>query len=349
MCMPTKLVLFLTVLAGWGCSGEDAPPSAAYTFHAPPAFPPVVYTLDNNPVTREGFELGRALFYDPVLSGDSSIACANCHQQVRAFSDPVHRFSKGVGDSTGFRNAPPIQNLAFQTDFFWDGGVKHLDFVPINAITSELEMHETLARVVTKLQRSDHYPARFQQAFGSAEVTSQGLLHALSQFMVMMVSADATYDRYRQGMATLGADELAGLQLVQQKCSGCHATDLFTDHTFRNNGLDDTFGADAGRERITELAEDRGKFKVPSLRNVAITAPYMHDGRFTTLAQVLDHYAGQVKPSATLDPLLVNEQGNGIALAEGEKQQIIAFLKTLTDQAFIKDERFSNPFNTSKP
>jgi cytochrome c peroxidase len=348
MCTPTRLAACLIVFVGWGCGGEDASPQRdAYTFQSPANFPAVVYTLENNPVTREGFELGRALFYDPVLSGDSSIACANCHQQVRAFSDPVHRFSKGVGDVSGFRNAPSIQNMAFQGDFFWDGGVKHLDFVPINAITSELEMKETLANVVSKLQHSSHYPARFKEAFDTSEVTSQNLLKALSQFMVMMVSADSRYDRYVQGREMLTADEQAGLKLVQQKCSGCHATDLFTDGSFRNNGLDDAFDSDAGRERITELDEDRGKFKVPSLRNVELTAPYMHDGRFTSLAQVLDHYAGQVKTSATLDPLLINEQG--IALADVEKQQIITFLKTLTDRAFIKDKRFGNPFKTSNP
>jgi len=345
MCTPTKLAGCLTLIVVlWGCAGHDASPQKdAYAFQSPAAFPPVAYTLENNPVTREGFELGRALFYDPILSADSSVACANCHQQARAFSDPVHRFSKGVGEASGFRNAPAIQNTAFMQDFFWDGGVKHLDFVPINAITSELEMQETLAHVVVKLRRSTFYPARFSQAFGAGEVTSQHMLQALSQFMVMMVSANSRYDQYLQGEETFTADEQAGLELVQQRCGGCHATGLFTDGSFRNNGLDETFDTDAGRERITEYAGDRGKFKVPSLRNVELTPPYMHDGRFSTLAQVLDHYDTGVKASETLDPLLTGERP-GIALSTTEQQQIITFLKTLTDRTFTKDGRFSNPF-----
>lgn len=351
MCTPTKLAACFTALVLWGCSDQDASPqNDAYAFQPPATFPAAAYTLENNPVTRDGFELGRALFYDPILSADSSIACANCHQQARAFSDPVHRFSKGVGEASGFRNAPAIQNTAFQQDFFWDGGVKHLDFVPINAITSELEMKETLAGVVTKLQRSTFYPARFSQAFGAGEVTSQHMLQALSQFMVMMISADSRYDRYLQGKESLTVDEQGGLGLMQQKCSGCHATDLFTDGSFRNNGLDETFDSDAGRERITELDKDRGKFKVPSLRNAELTAPYMHDGRFNTLAQVLNHYSAGVKPSATLDPLLTGASPHpGIALTDTDQQQIIAFLKTLTDRTFTKDQRFSNPFKVINP
>jgi cytochrome c peroxidase len=350
MCTPIKLVACFAAIVLWGCADQDASPqNDAYAFLPPATFPAVAYTLENNPVTRDGFELGRALFYDPILSVDSSIACANCHQQARAFSDPVHRFSKGVGEASGFRNAPAIQNTAFAQDFFWDGGVKHLDFVPINAITSELEMQETLAGVVIKLQRSAFYPTRFNQAFGYGEITSQHMLQALSQFMVMMISADARYDQYLQGRESLTTDELAGLQLVQQKCSGCHATDIFTDGSFRNNGLDENFDSDAGRERITELPEDRGKFKVPSLRNVELTAPYMHDGRFGTLTQVLGHYNTGVKTSETLDPLLTAGSLPGIALSATDQQQIIAFLKTLTDRTFTKDPRFSNPFKVINP
>lgn len=338
----------LVVLVAMGmisCGETDTSPAEnPYAFRNPVNFPEAVYTFENNAVTKEGFELGRALFYDPILSIDNSIACANCHQQFAAFADPVHRFSRGVGDKPGVRNAPAIQNMAFQRDFFWDGGVKHLDFVPINAITNEVEMGESLAHVVNKLQNDERYRQRFNKVFGTSEVTSQQLLYVLSQFMNLMVSADSRYDKYiRDEGEKLTAAELEGLALFESKCSSCHSTDLFTDGSFHNNGLDATFEKDAGREIITEFSGDRGKFKVPSLRNVELTSPYMHDGRFQTLEQVLDHYIAQVKLSETLDPLLQTEASPGISISENEKQKIIEFLKTLTDREFIKDSRFSRP------
>ncbi|CAN0485369.1 unnamed protein product, partial [Phaeothamnion confervicola] len=205
----------------------------------------------------------------------------------------------------GVRNAPAIQNLAFQDDFFWDGGVKHLDFVPINAITNEVEMGETLSHVVDKLQNNEIYRAKFNKAFATTEITSQQLLHALSQFMSLMISSNSKYDRYiRNEGGVLTQSEKEGLVLFERKCSSCHTIGLFTDGSFRNNGLDNTFEKDLGREHITEFSGDRGKFKVPSLRNVELTSPYMHDGRFQTLEQVLEHYAHQVKYSVTLDPIL---------------------------------------------
>lgn len=328
------------------CAGGEhiAPSADPYKFTPPPNFPAAVYTFGNNPVTRDGFELGRFLFYDPILSADSTIACANCHQQVKAFSDPVHQFSKGVNDVSGFRNAPAIQNMAFQDEFFWDGGVNHLDFVPINAITNDLEMQETIARVVGKLQRSAQYPAKFNNAFGSPGISSQKMLHALAQFMNMMVSGSSRYDRYvRNEGESLTAEELEGMQLFASRCATCHATDLFTDGSFRNNGLDTDFAADTGRQRISESEDDAGKFKVPSLRNAALTAPYMHDGRFKTLERVLDHYATGVKESGTLDPLLRQPGNIGIPMTAQEQAKIIAFINTLTDNEFTKDKRFAAP------
>jgi len=340
--------LFFTLISSVSvcCTSESlTPASNPYAFTKPANFPDAVYTFENNEVTREGFELGRALFYDPILSADSTIACANCHQQVRAFSDPVHRFSKGVNDIEGVRNAPAIQNMAFQTHFFWDGGVKHLDFVPINAITSELEMAEKLAHVVEKIQRSKTYPENFNRAFGASEITSQRMLFALSQFMSVMISSNSRYDHdVRSEGEVLSTEELEGLALFKNKCSSCHATDLFTDGSFRNNGLDAEFKLDSGRAHITELAKDKGKFNVPGLRNAELTSPYMHDGRFKTLKQVLDHYSNGVNDSETLDPLLKQGTSTGIALSEDEKIKIIAFIIALTDKTFIEDKRFSNPF-----
>ncbi len=338
------LNIYFLVFAGFfSCSDADTMPAEnPFAFQRPENFPDAVYTFDNNAITQQGFELGRELFYDPILSVDNTISCSNCHQQAVAFSDPVHRFSKGVGDKSGFRNAPAIQNMAFQNNFFWDGGVKHLDFVPINAITSEVEMDETFVHVVEKLNGSESYRKKFSNAFGTSEINSQQILFALSQFMNLMVSSNSKYDKYiRNERGSFTQMEQDGLVLFRGKCASCHATDLFTDGSFRNNGIDETFEKDSGRERITEFPEDRGKFKVPSLRNVELTSPYMHDGRFKTLEQVLDHYAYQVKSSETLDPILNQDGTRGISITETEKQQLIEFLKTLTDREFIQDSRFS--------
>ena len=341
-----RIVFCVFMLVMISCSDQESDPVNPYVFKRPENFPDAVYTFDNNPVTKEGFELGRELFYDPILSIDNSIACANCHQQHVAFADPVHRFSKGVGDRSGTRNAPPIQNLAFQSDFFWDGGVKHLDFVPINAITSEIEMDETLENVVEKLKADEVYRQKFSKAFGTSPIDSQQVLHALSQFMNLMVSANSRYDQYiRKEGEQLTSAEIEGRALFESKCASCHATDLFTDGSFRNNGLDETFEKDLGRERITEFSGDRGKFKVPSLRNIELTAPYMHDGRFKTLEQVLDHYIHNVKLSETLDPLLKVNTDPGLSITADEKIKIVEFLKTLTDREFIKDKRFARPIN----
>lgn len=344
--MIRTVVAFIVGVLLFSCQGEGVSPiEDSFAFQRPANFPLATYTFQNNPVTKNGFELGRTLFYDPVLSSDNTIACANCHQQARGFSDPVHKFSKGVNDASGFRNAPAIQNMAFLNNFFWDGGVSHLDFVPINAITSEIEMNEKLDRVIAKLNASNEYPERFNAAFGTSEVNSQRMLFALSQFMIMMVSADSRYDHYVRGEGEIfSADELEGMALFKTKCSACHATDLFTDGSFRNNGLNTNFEQDAGRERITELSGDRGKFKVPSLRNAELTAPYMHDGRFKNLEEVLDHYAQSVKDSETLDPILKQDGSPGIAMTEAERAKIITFIKTLTDRNFTNDKRFSNPF-----
>ncbi|MBX2897068.1 MAG: c-type cytochrome [Cyclobacteriaceae bacterium] len=329
-----------------GCTTDVEPIKDRYAFEVPANFPVPHYTFQNNPVTADGFELGRILFYDGMLSRDGNISCSSCHQQHVAFADPLHRLSIGVDERVGTRNAPAIQNIAFKKFFFWDGGVNHVDFVPIAAILNPLEMDESLASVVAKLKADEKYRTRFEAAFKTDEINSQRMLHALAQFMNMMVSANSRYDRYiRNEGEQLSASELRGLAAFRHKCASCHATDLFTDDDFRNNGLDASFEKDTGRERITEFAGDRGKFKVPSLRNVALTKPYMHDGRFKTLEEVLNHYQSGVKDSETLDPILYSNGVLGIAMTEQERTDILSFLHTLTDESFIRDKRFSQPPN----
>ena len=326
----------------------------------PSYLPDPVYDLSKNPLTVEGVELGKFLFYDGILSRTDNIGCGTCHQQQAAFTHHGHDLSHGVDDKIGTRNAPSVQNMAWNTSFFWDGGVHALDMVPPVPIQNPVEMDERIGNVIEKLRKTPvagaakqvDYPKMFKAAFGSDSITADRMMLALSQFMMTMVSATSRYDYFLKGDASaITAQEKEGLSIFKQKCASCHAGELFTDQKFRNNCLTPNRINDQGRYAITLNADDRLKFKVPSLRNVGLTAPYMHDGRFTTLEQVLDHY-GNDKPgskdsiylSPTLDPLLnVAGQKRGISLTNAEKQSIIAFLKTLNDDDFIKDKRFSDP------
>lgn len=310
----------------------------------PSNFPQPVYDLAANPVTEAGFALGKKLFYDPILSRDNTIACADCHISYAAFTHPDHATSHGIDNQFGKRNALPVQNMLWRTSFFWDGGVPHLDLVPLNPIQNPVEMDEVPANVLEKLRNSNQYPGLFREAYGSEEISTARFLQSLSQYMAMLVSADSRYDHYvrKEEGGDLNAEELAGLAVFQQKCATCHATDLFTDQTFRNNGILNDFSLDKGRAEVSTFSEDIGKFAVPSLRNVAVTAPYMHNGKFKTLESVLDHYASGVKDSPTLDPVLRQAGGSlGIPLDATEKTQLIAFLNTLTDESFLRDERFA--------
>lgn len=336
-----RMLLFLGIAVSFvSCADDDEEVSGEtpVSFTIPAGFPAPVYDFTNNPVKTATFELGRQLFYDPLLSRDSSTSCGSCHQQFGAFAHVDHDVSHGIDNLTGNRNSPPIYNLAWHSNFFWDGGSNHLETQPIAPITNPVEMDETLANVVVKLQRSSFYPAMFKSAFGSDSITSAGMLKALAQFMALLVSADSRYDTYRNGGGGFSTQEVRGLTLFRQHCENCHKEPLLTDLSYRNNGLDSVF-TDAGRATITLVASDSGKFKVPSLRNIVESYPYMHDGRFTTLNQVLNHYSSGVKISSTLDPAL----GGPIALSQADKDDLIAFLKTLSDPKFLNDTRFSEP------
>ncbi len=323
-----------------GCTPVDkAEPESL--FKVPANFPEPTYNFDKNPVTKDGFELGKALFNDPILSRDLTISCAECHTQSSGFTHHGHDLSHGIDNRVGTRNSMPIQNLAWESEFFWDGGVGDLDFVPIAPIENPVEMDEKTGVVLEKLRKSSKYPAMFKRAYGSEEITSAKFLKALSQFMLTLVSADSRYDKFvRNEGETLTPDESAGLTIFKQKCASCHAGELFTDRSFRNNGLF-LQGNDPGRALITADEADRNKFRVPSLRNVAVTGPYMHDGRFYTLDAVLDHYAENVQNTPNLDPLLNKDGQRGIALTKDERRQVVAFLNTLTDDTFLKNRKFS--------
>ncbi|MDI9858891.1 cytochrome c peroxidase [Flectobacillus roseus] len=311
-------------------------------FAIPSNFPKPTYHFKSNPLTTEGVELGKTLFYDAIISSDNTVSCGSCHQQSAGFTQHGHAFSHGVNDLLTKRNSMPLYNLAWSTSFGWDGGVHDLDLFAISPITNPVEMNENMANVLDKLRKSQNYPSLFKNAFGSEEINTERFLKALSQFMLTMVSANSKYDQYmRMEGVELDEKELAGLELFKQKCASCHAGELFTDYSFRNNGLEPAKVEDLGRFEVNQQESDKHKFKVPSLRNLGYTAPYMHDGRFETLEQVLDHYAGKVVKSEYLDPILQQNGKLGISLSSDEKVKIIAFLKTLDDDYFIKKESFS--------
>lgn len=323
---------------------EPAPdPEAGIAFVQPANFPPPAYNLAANPVTPAGFRLGRMLFYEPRFSRDNTVSCGSCHLQSAAFTHHGHDVSHGIDDRLGSRNAPPIMNAAWATAHMWDGGVFDLDLLPIAPITNPVEMDETVAGVLQKLRQQPKYLAQFKAAFGTEDITTERTMKALSQFMVLCVSSNAKYDqvmRHENG-AVFSAEEQQGYQLYRQKCAGCHAEPLFTDHSFRNNGLAPGPNDDRGRAAVTLNARDEYRFKVPSLRNLAYTAPYMHDGRLRTLEGVLRHYAQEVQASPTLDPALQQNGRLGLPLTPTEQQQLLAFLATLNDEQFIRDPRFA--------
>ncbi len=269
-------------------------------FVKPDHFPAPIYDVAKNPVTKESFELGRKLFYETALSRDNKISCGSCHIQSAAFTQHGHDVSHGIEDRLGSRNSPPIMNLAWNRLFFWDGGVFHLDQFPISPITNPVEMDEKMVNVLTKLRAKQEYRMKFKAVYGTDEITGNQLFKALSHFMIMCISSNSRYDSVmrRTGIRFTEA-ESAGYKIFLNNCSSCHKEPLFTDGSFRNNGLNSKFNPDSGRQTITLDAEDRFKFKVPSLRNLTYTVPYMHDGRFTKIDQVLDHYAkGVQEPGA---------------------------------------------------
>ncbi|MFA7274589.1 MAG: cytochrome c peroxidase [Crocinitomicaceae bacterium] len=308
------------------------------SFYQPSDFPEPAYPLSQNPITLEKFKLGRELFYSTLLSSDNSISCASCHAQTHAFADHNIPFSKGVGGLYGVRNAPVIFNMAWQPYFMWDGGVNHLEIFSFAPITNPLEMNETMANVVNKFNASDYWKDRFKTAFGSTEVTDKKLFLALTQYMLMIVSDKSKYDQVKRGQASFTAEEQAGYDLFSQKCASCHTEPMFTNYSFKNNGLD-SVSADLGRGKITQLESDNGKFKVPTLRNILITYPYMHDGRFFTINQVLDHYDSGVKAHPNLDPSLQN----GIPLSAQDKTNLKRFFETLTDYELMGNKLIAEP------
>lgn len=342
-----KILCFIAALfLLWSCSNDDSEDyqNLPIDFRVPSNFPPLAYDLSNNPLTEKGFELGKKLFYDGRLASDGIVSCGFCHIQEDAFTHHGHSVSHGVDDAIGTRNTPPIQNLAYQTTFMWDGATNHLDLQAIIPFTSPIEMNGNFTNAINMMKNDATYQRLYKLAFKDGQINSENMLKALGQFMVMATSSNSRFDKYRRNEAggDLSTDELDGYAIFNQKCASCHATDIFTDNSFRNNGLPINLAVnDIGRFRVTELEQDRYKFKVPSLRNIEKTAPYMHDGRFYTLDAVLNHYSSGVAKTQNLDTSLNLNGVLGIPLTATEKTKLVAFLKTLTDQQFLTDSRFS--------
>lgn len=386
--------LILLVLLIVACSPDPQPPTpgdpltkydedpltnipfnpTAYTLVRPTDFPMPIIPADN-PMTAEGIELGRRLFYDPILSGDSTMSCASCHKQEYAFADNL-AVNPGIDGTLGTRNPPPLFNLAFVPNGLnWDGSSSDLEKQAIIPITSPIELHETLENVTFKLKRHSLYPTWFREAFGIAkkgEITDELARKALSQFIRTMVSDKAKLDRslgYVPGIRPFLTDSERRGEILfitendvvygwngqdsirrDKECMHCHKNGrLFTNNAFVNNGLTQTNSLlnfpDLGLGAISGNAIDNGKFRTPSLRNIELTAPYMHDGRFATLEEVLDHYSLHLQGSPNLDGLLAARlTGLPITFTQQEKTDLINYLKTLTDTTFTNNPAFSNPW-----
>lgn len=306
----------------------------------PKDWPKPVYDFSKNPLTEEGFQLGRNLFYDPILSRDNTISCASCHLQQTGFTHVDHDLSHGIEGRIGTRNSLTLMNLAWSKTFMWDGGVNHLDVQFIHPITSEVEMDETMENVVKKLQEIPKYQQLYKKAFGTDQVTGQFTLKALSQFVLMLTTSNSKYDKVVRKEEKFTEMEQKGYDLFKQHCASCHKEPLFTSDNFENNGLAfDTTLNDFGRMRITQDKKDKQKFKVPTLRNAQFTFPYMHDGRFKTLNEVIKHYNSDVKNS----PTLAKQLQKPMNLSDNDRTDLVAFLKTLTDNEFLFNPQFSFP------
>ncbi len=345
------VLLVIAVLSVMSCSKSDPagvdkrwPDPDPLTIDAP-TFPPMPMPA-NNPLTRQGVALGRRLYYDPILSADSTQACGSCHQFGRGFSDSL-RYSVGIDGSVGTRNAPALVNVGWLPLAFWDGRAASLEEQALEPVVNPIEMKESWPNVVRKLQRHKDYPELFGRAFGTDVITKELVVRAIAQFERTFVSSKSKFDIWLETRDPVAAGFTAaqerGRHLFDTErgdCFHCHRVNvLATDNDFHNIGLDSTF-VDLGRGDVTGNPSDMAKFKTPTLRNIELTPPYMHDGRFNTLEEVVGHYNTGGFTTATTDPLL-RKRGVGLGLTPEEVSDIVEFLKTFTDTAFVNNPDLS--------
>ena len=347
---------YFTILLGlffaiFSCKKEETSEipfhTQPYNLILPKGFPQLIIPEDN-PLTEEGVALGRRLFYDPILSGNLSQSCSSCHKQEAAFSDPGKKFSSGINGFTGRRNTQALINMGFNLHFFWDGRSKSIEEQAFDPVKNPLEMHLPWKDAADRIRNHSFYANEFEKIFGTKQIDSTHIVKALAQFVRTLISSDSRFDRRMRNEINLTTSELNGYVIFNTEkgdCFHCHGIDggrLLTDNRFHNNGLDEEF-TDLGLAEFTGKESDRGKFLTPTLRNIALTGPYMHDGRFSTLEEVIDHYNQGGKSSPTIDPLM-KHVGSGLNLTKQEKADLLAFLNSLTDSTFISNKKYSSPF-----
>lgn len=355
--------LIMALLAMPSCNCNDPEPvwePTPYALDIPPFFPPMDIPADN-PMTEEGVRLGRLLFWETKLSSDNSMSCGSCHLPEVSFADPA-QYSTGVTGAVGSRNAMALINMGWTPSYFWDGRAVTLEEQILEPIPHPDEMNLPWPEAVDRLKTDvtdTNYPQLFFDAFGTEEITADLVVKAIAQFVRTMISSDSKFDKWRRGEVELTDSEYNGYQMFLREggdpevvpggqfgadCFHCHgeAGLQFTDNLFHNNGLDASFEADPGRVSITGNPMDSGRFRTPTLRNVALSAPYMHDGRFETLEEVIEHYNSGGVASSTIDPFMKYTTG-GLSLAPSQKADLLAFLHTLTDTAFVSNSAFLNP------
>lgn len=352
-----RLLFFLLLIIAFAnsCVKDNvAYEPTPYVLSVPAHFPAMQIPADN-PMTEEGVFLGRMLFYEKKLSLDNSISCASCHTPANAFTDNAI-FSQGVNGTLGNRNSMPLINLGWQTSFFWDGRAKTLEEQILEPVPNPVEMHQSWQAATAKLLQEKTYVNQFYKAFGTKNIDSTLVAKALAQFLRTMISSTSKFDvmyKFENGVGlsvaevaiknSVTPEEWAGYDSFKSingaDCFHCHNGPLMHVNKFSNNGLDAVF-SDLGRGAFTGNSNDNGKFKVPTLRNIALTAPYMHDGRFATLDEVIEHYSTGVHQSATIDPLMEFANQGGVQLDQNQKAYLKAFLLTLTDMNFVTNPNF---------
>ncbi len=346
--MNSKLLYIALFFVFFSCKkdGGDEYNPTFIELEYPSNYPPPLLNPDN-PLTKEGVALGKKLFFDPQLSGNNTMSCATCHNPDFAFTDNGKRFSTGIDGTVGDRNSMPLFNLAwnYTNRYFWDGRADGLENLVFEPIRDPREMKSDWITVVAKLKADKQYPDLFFKAFGIRKIDSVLVSKAIAQYLRTLISFGSKFDKFLSKEIDLTPQELKGLNLIMTEeggdCFHCHtaADRLFGTHIMHNNGLDtDAQFKDFGFELVTGNPADRAKFKTPSLRNIMLTAPYMHDGRFATIDEVLMHYIEGGKPSSTVDPLM-KHVGKGLDLSISDIEAIKAFLHTLTDSAFIFNPR----------
>lgn len=338
-------------------SFEEGIPKGEYQLTYPSYFGNRINISNENPITKQGVYLGRRLFYESRLSLNNSLSCGSCHQQNKAFTDGK-KLSIGVDNSFTDRNSMSLVNLLWARKFFWDGRSASLEEQASVPMINPHEMGQSLLVSAQKLQKTNYYPKLFQSVYGDEHITGKRIIMALAQFERTLISANSRYDQYLNQKIKLSSNEMKGLILFNtppnpQKgirganCAHCHGGSKNYLELFHNNGLDSLY-KDRGIGFLTGQPTDMGRFKVPTLRNIAVTAPYMHDGRFETLEEVVDHYSDHIKISASLSAFLQHESNvvgeTSLKLKPDEKLALIAFLKTLTDSTFISNPIYANPF-----